>query len=94
MERAREVCSVASAIRKAEGSGRQPLHRLTVAVADPDTLRPLAPVIAAEVNVREVVLTSADAVDAPVSQRLTVNARAADPARARCAAGDQGVEEW
>ena len=36
-------------------------------------------VIAAEVNVREVVLTSADAVDAPVSQRLTVNARAAGP---------------
>ena len=37
------------------------------------------PIIAAEVNVREVVLTSADAVDAPVSQRLTVNARAAGP---------------
>ena len=80
MERAREVCSVASAIRKAEGiRARQPLHRLTVAVADPDALRPLAPVIAAEVNVREVVLTSVDAVDAPVSQRLTVNARAAGP---------------
>ncbi|WP_328523365.1 isoleucine--tRNA ligase [Kribbella sp. NBC_00359] len=80
MERAREVCSVASAIRKAEGiRARQPLHRLTVAVADPDALQPLAPVIAAEVNVREVVLTSADAVDAPVSQRLTVNARAAGP---------------
>ena len=37
------------------------------------------PIIAAEVNVREVVLTSADAVDAPVSQQLTVNARAAGP---------------
>jgi isoleucyl-tRNA synthetase len=80
MERAREVCSVASAIRKAEGiRARQPLRRLTVAVSDPDALRPLAPVIAAEVNVREVVLTSVDAVDAPVSQRLTVNARAAGP---------------
>jgi isoleucyl-tRNA synthetase len=80
MERAREVCSVASAIRKAEAiRARQPLRRLTVAVGDPDALRPLAPVIAAEVNVREVVLTSVDAVDAPVSQRLTVNARAAGP---------------
>lgn len=78
MERAREVCSVASSIRKASGiRARQPLLTLTVASAA--DLADLVPLIAAEVNVRDVVLTSADAVDAPVSQRLTVNARAAGP---------------
>ncbi|TDD46572.1 isoleucine--tRNA ligase [Kribbella antibiotica] len=78
MERAREVCSVASAIRKATGiRARQPLQRLTVATtAD---LQALTGLIAAELNVREVVLTSVDAIDAPVSQQLTVNARAAGP---------------
>jgi isoleucyl-tRNA synthetase len=83
MERAREVCSVASSIRKASGiRARQPLQRLTIAIADPDVLRELAPIIAAEVNVRDVALTplgEADAADAPVSQRLTVSARAAGP---------------
>ncbi|TDD28193.1 isoleucine--tRNA ligase [Kribbella turkmenica] len=78
MERAREVCSVASSIRKAAGiRARQPLPSLTVATAT--DLESLVPLIAAEVNVRQVVLTSPDAVDAPVSQRLTVNARAAGP---------------
>jgi isoleucyl-tRNA synthetase len=80
MERVREVCSVASSIRKAEGiRGRQPLRSLTVATAGAAALKPLVPLIQAEVNVREVVLASADSVDAPVSQRLTVNARAAGP---------------
>jgi isoleucyl-tRNA synthetase len=80
MERARAVCSAASSIRKATGiRARQPLRSLTVATASAAELEPLVPIIAAEVNVREVVLTSADAVDAPVSQRLTVNARAAGP---------------
>ncbi|WP_406047573.1 isoleucine--tRNA ligase [Kribbella sp. NBC_00889] len=80
MERVREVCSVASSIRKAAGiRGRQPLQSLTVATADAEALRALVPLIEDEVNVREVVLTSADAVDAPVSQQLTVNARAAGP---------------
>lgn len=78
MERAREVCSVASAIRKATGiRARQPLQKLTVATSA--DLQALTGLIAAELNVREVVLTSVDAVDAPVSQRLTVNARAAGP---------------
>ncbi|MEV4263720.1 isoleucine--tRNA ligase [Kribbella sp. NPDC049584] len=78
MERAREVCSVASSIRKASGiRARQPLLKLTVATSA--DLRALVPLIAAEVNVRDVVLTSVDAVDAPVSQQLTVNARAAGP---------------
>ncbi|TCC57449.1 isoleucine--tRNA ligase [Kribbella pittospori] len=80
MERVREVCSVASSIRKAAGiRGRQPLQSLTVATADAEALRALVPLIEDEINLREVVLTSADAVDAPVSQRLTVNARAAGP---------------
>ncbi|GAB2655189.1 isoleucine--tRNA ligase [Kribbella swartbergensis] len=80
MDRVREVCSVASSIRKAAGiRGRQPLQTLTVATADADALKPLVALIQAEVNVRDVVLASADAVDAPVSQRLTVNARAAGP---------------
>ncbi|MEI8407846.1 MULTISPECIES: isoleucine--tRNA ligase [unclassified Kribbella] len=80
MERAREVCSVVSSIRKAAGlRARQPLRSLTVATASAAELASLVPIIAAEVNVREVVLTSADAVDAPVSCRLTVNARAAGP---------------
>ncbi|MEV0287738.1 isoleucine--tRNA ligase [Kribbella sp. NPDC050820] len=80
MDRVREICSVASSIRKTAGiRARQPLQRLTVAAADAEELQALAPIISAEVNVREVVLTSADAADAPVSQRLTVNARAAGP---------------
>ncbi|WP_433018698.1 isoleucine--tRNA ligase [Kribbella sp. CA-294648] len=80
MERVREICSVASAVRKAEGiRGRQPLHTMTVATADASSLEQLVPILRAEVNVREVVLVEVDQVDAPVSQKLTVNARAAGP---------------
>ncbi|WP_432889484.1 isoleucine--tRNA ligase [Kribbella sp. CA-245084] len=78
MERAREVCSVASSIRKASGiRARQPLLKLTVATST--DLAELAPLIAAEVNVREVVLTPADSVGTQMERRLTVNARAAGP---------------
>ncbi|MER7243642.1 isoleucine--tRNA ligase [Kribbella sp. NPDC000426] len=78
MERAREVCSVASSIRKASGiRARQPLLKLTVATSA--DLQALVPLIAAEVNVREVVLTPVDGVDTQVERRLTVNARAAGP---------------
>jgi isoleucyl-tRNA synthetase len=80
MERVREVCSVASALRKAEGiRGRQPLRTLTVATADAKALEQLVPVLQAEVNVQTVILTEVDETDAPVSQKLTVNARAAGP---------------
>jgi isoleucyl-tRNA synthetase len=80
MERVREVCSVASALRKAEGiRGRQPLRSMTVATPDAKSLEQLVPILRAEVNVQEVVLTEVDQVDAPVSQKLTVNARAAGP---------------
>ncbi|MFI5695667.1 isoleucine--tRNA ligase [Kribbella sp. NPDC051586] len=78
MERAREVCSVASSIRKAAGiRARQPLLKLTVATSA--DLQSLVPLIAAEVNVREVVLTPADGGGTRVERRLTVNARAAGP---------------
>lgn len=78
MEQTRAVCSVASSLRKAAGvRARQPLLKLTVATSA--DLRELTGLIAAEVNVREVVLTSVDAAGAPVSQRLTINARAAGP---------------
>jgi len=80
MERVREICSVASAIRKAEGvRGRQPLRTMTVATAGAGLLEQLVPILRAEVNVREVVLAEVDEVDAPVSQKLTVNARVAGP---------------
>lgn len=80
MERVREICSVASGVRKAEGiRGRQPLRTMTVATADAASLEQLVPILRAEVNVREVVLVEVDEVDAPVSQKLTVNARAAGP---------------
>ncbi|MEV8373259.1 isoleucine--tRNA ligase [Kribbella sp. NPDC056861] len=80
MERVREICSVASGIRKAEGiRGRQPLQTLTVATPDAASLSQLVPILRAEVNVRDVVLAGVDEVDAPVSQKLTVNARAAGP---------------
>ncbi len=80
MERVREICSVASAIRKAQGvRGRQPLRTMTVATAGAGLLEQLVPILRAEVNVREVVLAEVDEVDAPVSQKLTVNARVAGP---------------
>ncbi len=78
MDAAREVCSVAAALRKARGlRTRLPLHRLTVAVPDAAALAGLTGLIAQEVNVREVVLT--DDVAAHAQFELTVNARAAGP---------------
>jgi isoleucyl-tRNA synthetase len=83
MDRVREICSVTSAVRKSVGiRGRQPLQRVTVATAEAKTLEPLSSIIAAEANVREVVLLDLADVDqsaAPVSEKLTVNARAAGP---------------
>ena len=56
MDRVREVCSTGSALRKAEGLRvRLPLRRLTVAVTEPDALRPFAELITDELNVRELV---------------------------------------
>ena len=83
MDRVREVCSVASSLRKAAGlRARLPLAKLTVVTNDPAALEGLADIIGDEVNVKEVVFVAADSPEAEqfgVSQRLTVNARAAGP---------------
>jgi isoleucyl-tRNA synthetase len=83
MDRAREVCSAAAALRKAGGLRvRLPLAELTVVAPDAESLADFTALIADEVNVREVTLL--DAADAEarrmgVSRRLTVNARLAGP---------------
>ncbi len=81
MDAAREVCSVASSLRKVGGLRvRLPLAGLTV-VTDRD-LTGFADIVADEVNVKQVVLLRPDdpaASDFGVTQRLTVNARAAGP---------------
>ena len=78
MDRVREVCSAAHSIRKAAGRrARLPLRRLTVAVPDPEALRPLVALVAEEVNVKEVVLT--DDLDAHASRALSVVFKLAAP---------------
>ncbi len=79
MDRAREVCSVALSLRKSGGLRvRLPLLSLTVAADDAEALRPFLDIVADEVNVRDVRLVPVAEVGG-VSQRLTVNARAAGP---------------
>jgi isoleucyl-tRNA synthetase len=59
MDAVRDVCSVAASIRKAEGLRvRLPLASLTVASPDAEALRPYVDLIADEVNVKRVVLTT------------------------------------
>ncbi len=83
MDRVREVCSTASALRKAEGLRvRLPLASLTVVTDDAVSLEPLAGLITDELNVKSLLLT--DLADADqgafgVQQTLQVNARAAGP---------------
>jgi isoleucyl-tRNA synthetase len=83
MDRTREVCSAAAALRKAGGLRvRLPLPELKVVAADAESLADFTALIADEVNVREVTLldvADAEAQRIQVSQRLTVNARAAGP---------------
>ena len=83
MDRAREICSAASSLRKGGGLRvRLPLQDLTVVTADAVSLKGFGAIIADEVNVRTVTLrdvTEASEADFGVSQRLTVNARAAGP---------------
>jgi isoleucyl-tRNA synthetase len=58
MDRVRDVCSAAHAVRKANGRRtRLPLATLTVAMVGHDRLAPYTDLIADEVNVKEVVLT-------------------------------------
>lgn len=83
MDRARVICSVASSLRKSEKLRvRLPLRDLTVVVPGAADLQDFAAIIADEVNVRQVSLLDLDAAgdgDFGVTQKLTVNARAAGP---------------
>jgi len=91
MDRAREICSAALGLRKAAGlRARLPLQALTVVTADSVALQGLSPVIAEEVNVRDVTLldaAQAQESDFGVSQRLSVNARVAGPRLGRAVQG-------
>jgi isoleucyl-tRNA synthetase len=64
MDRVRDVCSAASAVRKSTGRRvRQPLSKLTIAARDAQSLAPFQAIIADEINVKEVELsTDLDAV--------------------------------
>jgi isoleucyl-tRNA synthetase len=83
MDAARDVCSTASSLRKGNGLRvRLPLSDLTVVVENAASLKDFGAIIADEVNVRTVTLrdvTEASQADFGVSQKLTVNARAAGP---------------
>jgi len=83
MDSIREVCSAGSALRKgASLRNRLPLAELTVVVADPDRLAPFTSIVADELNVKSVRLLDVATDEAHaygVSQKLTVNARAAGP---------------
>ncbi|OLF05431.1 isoleucine--tRNA ligase [Actinophytocola xinjiangensis] len=78
MDRVRQVCSSALALRKANRLRvRLPLASLTVAAADARVLEPFTALIADEVNVKEVTLTTD--VAAHGHFELVVNARACGP---------------
>ncbi|MFV0494112.1 isoleucine--tRNA ligase [Mycobacterium sp.] len=78
MDQVRDVCSVGSSLRKAKKLRvRLPLPKLTVAVADPESLRPFTDLIGDELNVKRVELT--DAIDTYGRFELTVDARVAGP---------------
>jgi isoleucyl-tRNA synthetase len=78
MDQVREVCSTGSSLRKAKKLRvRLPLPKLTVAVDNPESLRPFADLIADELNVKAVELS--DDVDSYGRFELAVNARVAGP---------------
>jgi isoleucyl-tRNA synthetase len=83
MDLVRDVCSATSALRKAGNlRNRLPLSTLTVVVAEAAALAGFEGIVADEVNVKTVRLLDASSPEAAaygVSQRLTVNARAAGP---------------
>jgi isoleucyl-tRNA synthetase len=80
MDEAREVASVALALRKSAGIRvRQPLRGMTVSTAKPAALEQLSTILADEVNVRAVAVTGLEEADEHVSRQLTVNARSAGP---------------
>jgi len=78
MDQVRDVCSAASSLRKANKLRvRLPLPKLTVAVEDPEALRPFIELIADELNVKSVELSNE--IDAFGRFELSVNARVAGP---------------
>jgi isoleucyl-tRNA synthetase len=78
MDRVRDVCSTALALRRTRGVRvRQPLRRLTVAGAGAPALRPYLELMRDEVNVKEVELS--EEIGDLASLRLQVNARALGP---------------
>jgi len=78
MDQVREVCSVASSLRKAKKLRvRLPLPKLTVAVENPRRLAPFTDLIADELNVKAVELT--EDIAGYGRFELTVNARVAGP---------------
>ena len=83
MDQVREVCSAGSALRKGAAlRNRLPLSTLTVVVAGAERLTGFEGIVADELNVKDVRLIAADHPDAAsygVTERLTVNARAAGP---------------
>ncbi len=83
MDVVREACSAGSALRKSAGlRNRLPLSDLSVVVSGASRLSGFEGIIADELNLKSVHLLDADAPEAAtygVSQKLTVNARAAGP---------------
>ncbi len=83
MDQVRDVCSAGSALRKGAAlRNRLPLSSLTVVVAGAERLQGFEGIVADELNVKSVRLLDDDHPEAAsygVSQRLTVNARAAGP---------------
>ncbi|WP_278314906.1 isoleucine--tRNA ligase [Lolliginicoccus levis] len=78
MDESRTVCSAVLSVRKAQKLRvRLPLASLTIATEDADRLRPFTGIIADEVNVKHIDLTSD--VDTHGRFELAVNARAAGP---------------
>lgn len=78
MDQVRDVCSAGSSLRKAKKLRvRLPLPKLTVAVDNPERLRPFADLIADELNVKDVELT--DDIAGYGRFELTVNAKVAGP---------------
>jgi isoleucyl-tRNA synthetase len=79
----REAVSAALALRKANALRvRQPLRELRVALPDPAGLAPFADLLAAELNVKHVELSTVEEAAAggvAVRRHLAVNARAAGP---------------
>jgi isoleucyl-tRNA synthetase len=83
MDEVRDVASAGLALRKAHGlRTRLPLASLTLVVDDASALAGFEPILADELNVKDVRLVPAGSDEAAayaVEQRLTVNARAAGP---------------